>query len=123
MARILVIDDDVNVRELLRQVLEGEKHDVWEAADGRHAMRLVEESQFDLIITDILMPERDGIEVIRQVSQRNPQAKIIALSGGGAYLGLDVLNTAKDFGALEAIAKPFDVNTLLHLVKNVLPST
>lgn len=123
MARILVIDDDVNVRELLRQVLEGEKHAVWEAADGRHAMRLVEESQFDLIITDILMPERDGIEVIRQVSQRNPHAKIIALSGGGAYLGLDVLNTAKDFGAVEAIAKPFDVNTLLHLVKTVLPST
>jgi DNA-binding NtrC family response regulator len=121
MAEILVIDDDVSIRELLRQVLEREDHAVSEAADGHQAMLQTQESRFDLIITDILMPERDGFEVIRQVTRRNPQVKIIALSGGGAYLGLEVLDTAKDFGAVEALAKPFDVDQLLHIVKDCCP--
>ncbi|HJU05036.1 MAG TPA: response regulator [Nitrospiraceae bacterium] len=116
MANILVIDDDQSTRKLLRHVLEEARYTVFEAADGDQALRLARQMPFNLIITDILMPERDGLEVIRQMKRENPLVKIIALTGGGTYLGLETLQTAKDFGAIEAMAKPFDIHQLIDVV-------
>jgi CheY-like chemotaxis protein len=116
MASILVIDDDPSIRKLLRHVLEEAHYTVFEAADGDQAMRLARQQPVDLIITDILMPERDGLEVIRQMRRENPLVKIIALTGGGSYLGLETLETAKDFGAVGTMAKPFDIHQLIDVV-------
>jgi DNA-binding NtrC family response regulator len=118
---ILIIDDDRSTRELLRQVLEEAEYTVFEAANGEQALRLARQTMVELIITDILMPECDGLEVIRQMRRERPQVKIIALSGGGVYLGLETLVTAKDFGAVETMAKPFDIDKLIEVVESLLP--
>jgi DNA-binding NtrC family response regulator len=120
MANILVVDDDPSTREFLRYALENARHTVYEAADGEEALRLAREIPVELIITDILMPQRDGLEVIRQMSRENPLVKLIALTGGGAYLGLETLATAKDFGAIETMAKPLDIHQLLEVVERTL---
>ena len=117
MASILVVDDDQDIRELLRLVLEEAEHTVFEATNGDQAMRFARETPVDLIITDILMPERDGLEVIRQMRRENPLIKIIALTGGGSYLGLEMLETAKDFGAVETLSKPVDIHQLIEAVE------
>jgi CheY-like chemotaxis protein len=120
MASILVVDDDQSMRELLRHVLEEAQHSVFTAANGEQALRLAREAPVDLIITDILMPVRDGLEVIREMRRENPRVKIIALSGGGTYVGLETLETAKDFGAVETLAKPFNIERLIQVVERVL---
>ncbi|MBD0306269.1 MAG: response regulator [Nitrospiraceae bacterium] len=120
MASILVIDDERHIRDLLRKVLEGAGHTVKEASNGRDAMRIWRESPVDLIITDILMPEQDGLEFIRELRREVPSAKIIALSGGSKRIHLDTLAIAKRFGALHTLHKPFEIKELLNIVGNVL---
>jgi two-component system chemotaxis response regulator CheY len=120
MARILVIDDDPSIRELIRRALEAAQHTVVEAINGEQGLRLARQTPVELVITDILMPVRDGLEVIRQMRRENPRAKIVALTGGGSYLGLETLETAKDFGAVETLAKPFDVHNLKEIVERSL---
>jgi DNA-binding NtrC family response regulator len=120
MARILIVDDDPGTRELLRCALEKARHIVFEAGDGEEALRVAQETPVQLIITDILMPARDGLEVIREMKRKNPAIKVIALSGGGTYLGLEILQTAIDFGAVATMAKPLNVHRLLELVETSL---
>ncbi|MBF0283863.1 MAG: response regulator [Magnetococcales bacterium] len=121
VARILVIDDDPTVRELLRMVLEAEGHRVVEASDGQMGVDLYCNVPPDLIITDINMPRMDGIEVIAEVKNRSPHAKIIVMSSGGK--GLDAqftLAVAADFGVRDAIAKPFTSLEVLAAVREML---
>lgn len=120
MARILIIDDDKMVLNMLRQVLEGAQHTVVEASNGEVAMRLWREDPPDLIITDILMPEKDGLEVIRELRRECPTVKVIALSGGSRKIHFDALDVAKRFGALSALEKPFELKELLASVDTVL---
>lgn len=120
MARVLIIDDEHLVRDMLRQTLESVGHTVVEAANGRIAMRLWRENPADLIITDILMPEKDGLEVIRELLQDSPQAKIIALSGGSRRIDFDMLEIAKRFGAVYTLAKPFELRQLLDMVHSLV---
>ncbi|NGZ28821.1 MAG: response regulator [Magnetococcales bacterium] len=120
MAKILIIDDEIPVRVYLRQILEG-VHEVLEAANGKVGLRLYWEHMPDLVITDILMPEKDGVEVIMELVDQAPGVKIIAISGGGR--GLDAnfnLRVAQDFGALRALAKPFTRREVLDLVNDLL---
>ena len=119
MPRILVIDDDEQVRLLLRQMLELEGYSVTEAADGRVGMASWREEPADLLLTDILMPEQDGIETIREVRQGWPDAKIIAFTGGGKK-GMNFLPTAQKLGAQRTLEKPLDRQTLLAAVREVL---
>ena len=120
MARILIIDDDKMVLNMLRQVLEGAQHTVVEASNGEVAMRLWREHPADLIITDILMPEKDGLEVIRELRRECPTVKVIALSGGSRKIHFDALDVAKRFGALSTLEKPFELKELLASVDTVL---
>lgn len=120
MARILIIDDEAPVRNMLRQMLEKEGYEVAEAEDGKVGMRRYAEHPPDLVITDILMPEKEGIETILALRKADPGVKIIAISGGGRTGRLDVLPVAKAFGALRTLAKPFTRDELLGAVRSVL---
>src|SRR5436853_3553427 len=112
MARILVIDDDALLRGAIRVVLESAGYEVIEAGDGDAGLRLHREPGADLVVVDLFMPERDGLEVIRAVRAEAPQAKIIAMSGGSS-LQLDLLDAAPAFGASGTLQKPFLPNALL----------
>ncbi|MBM4122398.1 MAG: response regulator [Nitrospira sp.] len=120
VATILVIDDEAPIRRMLRDLLEGAGHTVTEAADGRAAMKCLREQPSDLIITDMLMPEEDGVEVIREARRIAPETKIIAMSGGGLKGKADFLNIARCLGAQRTIAKPFALDKFLEAVKEVL---
>jgi len=120
MATILVIDDEAQVRTTMRRVLERYGHEVVEAADGRQALQAIVGTPCDLVITDINMPEMDGIEVIMALSERQPGLPIIAISGGGR-LPKDLLLTSADMlGAVTTLAKPFEVPDMIAAVERAL---
>ncbi|HXH83975.1 MAG TPA: response regulator [Candidatus Tectomicrobia bacterium] len=120
MARILVIDDDPDVREIVREALEAAGHEVREADDGDGGLALLRQSPADLVITDIFMPGKEGLETILDVRQEFPGIKIIAISGGGGLRTLDYLPAAREFGAILAIPKPFDCDLLVAAVRDLL---
>lgn len=120
MARILVIDDDHGIRALLRDILEPEGHQVMDAPNGRIGVRLCQQHRFDLVITDMLMPEGEGIETIGELRERSPAIRILAMSGGGARGNLSILADAKRFGATLTIPKPFGHGELLGAVTAAL---
>lgn len=95
MARILVIDDEDRIRRLLRAALEMEGHEVLEARQGDEALRLHRTMPVELVITDIIMPEKDGLEVIMALRHDAPKLKIIAMSGGGRYALMEPLQRAE----------------------------
>ncbi|MBM3565130.1 MAG: response regulator [Alphaproteobacteria bacterium] len=114
MARILVIDDDETVRFTMDYVLKSGGHEVGLAPNGKEGLRMQRETPFDLVITDIMMPEQDGIETIRTLKAEFPRLPIIAMSGGGQTNNLDYLEMARTFGAVAAIPKPFLPEALLQ---------
>ena len=118
--RILIIDDDDLVRETLRRVLEAAGFQVVEAPDGRQGTLLYRRDPVDLVITDLLMPVKEGIETIRELRQINADAKIIAISGGGRAGAVDFLEMARKLGANRVIAKPFRPTELVKAVRAVL---
>jgi CheY-like chemotaxis protein len=120
MARILVIDDDAQVRGAVRRILERARHTVEDVGDGDAGLRAHRERPADLIITDIFMPERDGIETIRQLRRESPQVKIIAISGGDRTQTLDLRKDAELLGASRALRKPFELTELLRAVDELL---
>jgi len=120
MARILVIDDEPQIRSLLRQMLEREGHDVEDAADGKAGLQLFREHPADLVITDILMPEKEGLETIRELRRDFPDTPAIAISGGGTFDPDLCLNLASKLGASEVIQKPFLKRELLEAVRRTL---
>jgi len=117
---ILVIDDEEPVRTVLRQMLEKEGYEVEEAPDGAVGLSLLQDHPIDLVITDLFMPEKEGIETMREVQRSFPQVKIIAMSGGGRMGKLDFLPMAESFGAQRTLAKPFERKELLETVRAVL---
>jgi DNA-binding response OmpR family regulator len=119
MARILVIDDDGLLRGAIRVALESAGYEVIEAADGDAGLRLHREQGADLVVVDLFMPERDGLEVIRAMRAEAPGAKIIAMSGGSS-LRLDLLAAAAAFGASRTLRKPFPPSMLLAAVRELL---
>ena len=120
MALILVIDDEEGMRALLRGLLEKEGHKVLEAPDGMAGIRLYQENRPDLVITDIFMPEKEGTQTILELRKNNPNVKIIAISGGELAARIDVLGTAKIFGALRVLTKPFRLEDMRQAVKELL---
>jgi two-component system, OmpR family, response regulator CpxR len=119
MALLLVIDDDAGMRKLMVRTLSGGSHRVLEAENGQEGLRMMDEHKPDVVITDILMPQKEGIETIREVLGRAPGTKIIAISGGGAQ-NLMFLDAARTFGAHAALAKPFRADELIETVERVL---
>lgn len=120
MAKILLIDDEHMVRELLSQVLTRAGYDVVTAENGSAAYGLCQFADIDLIITDIIMPEMDGLELIQEMQQRYPKMKIIAMSGGGRCSPQDYLEISNALGVSATLAKPFANKELLAMVKDVL---
>jgi CheY-like chemotaxis protein len=120
MTSVLVIDDEAPVRKMLRHMLERAGYTVIEAKDGGMGMRLYHEHPTDLIITDILMPGKEGVETILQLRKLYPQVKIIAISGGGRMNKHDLLTTVEHLGAVRTLAKPFERQELLTTVQEVL---
>jgi DNA-binding response OmpR family regulator len=120
MARILVIDDEPSVRELLYAMLIEEGYEVVEAADGKAGMRLFQECPADLVITDLIMPEKEGIETIMDLRRDFPDVKIIAMSGGGIIQAEDYLGMAQGVGAHRVFEKPFGVSDMLKAVRELL---
>jgi DNA-binding NtrC family response regulator len=121
LARILIIDDDVQILNMLRQTLEREGYDVVEASNGKQGIRLYREEPVDLIITDIIMPEKEGIETILELKRDYPDVKIIAISGGGRIGPEEYLDMAEKLGAQRTFIKPVERKQLLNAVRNLLP--
>jgi DNA-binding response OmpR family regulator len=117
MARILVIDDEAELRRIIRIALEQAGHEVIEARNGDDGLRQHDDAAADLIITDIMMPETDGIETIIALRRHNPCIKIIAISGGGRVGDTNFLTLAAKLGADQVLAKPFRREQLLETVR------
>ena len=120
MARILVIDDDELVRATVKAALELAAHEVVLANNGHQGVAVVDRGGVDLVVTDIIMPEKEGIETIIELRQRDPNIKIIAISGGGRTSNQIFLDVAKKFGAIDVLAKPFAPKQLLASVEKAL---
>ncbi len=120
MARILIIDDDEIILFTLRKMLEKGGHEVEEAKDGEQGIQLYRNNPSDVVITDIIMPGKEGIETIWELRQGFPDSKIIAISGGGVRKQDNYLATALKLGAHRAISKPVDMKQLLALVQELL---
>jgi CheY-like chemotaxis protein len=112
---VLVIDDERAVRTLVRHILGREGFTVLEAENGKEALRAFARAMPRLVITDIFMPEADGIETIRQIRKTNPDVKVLAMSGGGRYR-IDLLDGIELLGADGALAKPFNRRELIEAV-------
>lgn len=120
MARILVVDDDAQIRGLLRMTLERAGYETDVAADGGSAVRIQQDKPADVLITDIMMPERDGLETIMDFRRQYPQTKIIAISGAGCRMGNDFLPVAAQLGASRTFVKPIERVVLLDTVRELL---
>jgi CheY-like chemotaxis protein len=120
MGRILIVEDDKSVRELLREILRRAGHEVVAAGNGKEALAQYKQSPADLIITNILMPEKEGLETIQELRREDPDIKIIAISGGGQIGPADYLEVARRFGAMRTFSKPFDRKELLKAVDELL---
>ncbi len=120
MTRILVVDDEPQIRTLLRIILEKEGYQVVEARDGEEALNVFHREPADLIITDLIMPGKEGIETIREFRKRFPKVKIIAMSGGGRAEPQGYLHLAQRLGAAKTLAKPMSRNEILEAVAEVL---
>ena len=117
-----MIDDEREIREMLRDLLRTQGYEVMTAADGSAATRLQQQHPADLVITDIFMPEKEGIETILELQTGWPGLKIIAISGGGGDHNVDYLAAARQLGAVSSISKPFDLDDLLAAVRDALGS-
>jgi CheY-like chemotaxis protein len=120
MPRILVVEDDVPFREMLRKILERAGYEVQEAQNGHVALELYRQQPSDLIITDLVMPEKEGIETILEFRRLNSAVKIIAISGGGRMNPAVNLAMAQKLGANRTLAKPFAPQELLDAIAEVL---
>lgn len=118
--KILVIDDDDQMRVLLRQVMEWSGYEVVEAENGRRGMQQQRKHAADLVITDLIMPEQEGLETISGLKKEYPQVKIIAISGGGRIGPEAYLPAAQELGADKVFSKPFDVRELATAVRELL---
>jgi DNA-binding response OmpR family regulator len=117
---ILVVDDDAPLRNFVTLALEKKGYRVASAVDGRRAGEAMKRAQFDVVITDLLMPDCDGLELITQVRRGYPAMRIIAMSGGGRIAREQYLRLAKGMGAHVLLAKPFMPVELFAAVDSVL---
>jgi len=121
MKTILVVDDESSVRDLIEQMLIMETYSIKKASNGREAMDILNQQDVDLVVTDMVMPEENGIDLIMNLKKQQPDVPIIGISGGGGIEGrFDYLKIAKLVGAARILRKPFNAQELRNLVKDVL---
>lgn len=117
MSRVLIIDDEEDIRSMVQHMLNRAGYDTASAGDGREGLRILRDKPVDLIITDLIMPGQEGLETIMEVRRLFPATKIIAISGGGHNGVLDFLPIASQLGATRTLAKPFTREQLLGAVR------
>lgn len=120
MPHILLIDDDELFRPMIKVVMEHMGHTVVAAEEGREGMALYEREPFDLVLTDLIMPDQEGVETIMKLRKLNPAVKIIAMSGGGRVKPEGYLDIARRVGADATLKKPFEFNELRVLIATLL---
>jgi CheY-like chemotaxis protein len=120
MGLVLIIEDEKPLRDILRLTLEGIGHTVIEAAQGPSGLALFHRHSPDLVITDVIMPEQSGIEVVAVLRSVNPDLPIIAMSGGGRARVLDLLDIAHKVGATVILSKPFRKRELVDAVDGLI---
>ena len=117
MKRILIVDDEAQMRTMLAHMLEDEGYEVQTAEHGEEGLVRVRQSRFDLVITDMIMPVKDGLKFIMELLKDYPDLKIMAISGGGAIKAERYLNMAGYLGDIATLEKPFKREVLLDMVK------
>lgn len=120
MKTILLVDDDDAFRSMLHVTLESVGYEVREASNGKKAVDLYRKQPADLVVTDIVMPEQEGIQTLLELRKINPEVRIIAMSGGGRIGPDDYLTAAKILGAKQTLSKPFRQADFLDVVARVL---
>ena len=119
MKQILIIDDEPLIGSMLKKVFEREGFNVIVASNGKEGMKLYKEKPPDLVITDLIMPEKEGIEIIMELRKEDPNLPIIAMSGGGLNAPDSYLNIANILGANAIFSKPIKIEELLNIVKTM----
>lgn len=119
-SQILVIEDDRAVRELMLHTLSKAGYRVLSAEDGNEGMNIFRTEHPDLVITDIVMPQKEGFETIMALRKEQPDVKVIAMSGGGRHGTEDYLSVARKLGACRTVAKPFLRDEMLRVVREAL---
>jgi two-component system, chemotaxis family, chemotaxis protein CheY len=114
--RVLVIDDERDTRDTMRHILEHEGFEVLVAADGSEGIKLLRNAAVDVVVTDIFMPGKEGIETIYELRREFPGTRIIVMSGGGGAKGMDFLSVARELGADKSLKKPFHPRDLIDAV-------
>ncbi len=122
MSSILVVDDDTQVLDVMSEMLRLEGYDVSVAENGQEAVDQLRVDRFDLVITDLIMPEKEGLETIADIRRSQTDMPIIAISGGGRIGPTDYLETARFIGADATLAKPFGRQELISTVAHLLAS-
>lgn len=120
MKTILLIDDDPTVQKLFSMFLEKQGYEILQAENGKIGMRIIEQDQPDLVITDIMMPEMDGLEILLAIRKSSSDVPVIAISGGMRNLPINFLKQAKLFGAHYIFEKPVPLSVLLGAVEDLL---
>jgi YesN/AraC family two-component response regulator len=118
--RILIIDDDFHVRDMMERLLRRAGYDAQLAENGVEAVKMHQENPMDLLITDVIMPEKEGLEIITEFRRDYPSVKLIAISGGGRIGPANYLKMAKLLGAERTFAKPVDTSQLLSAIEELL---
>ncbi|KAB2887928.1 MAG: response regulator [Desulfobulbaceae bacterium] len=123
MPDILVIDDDDSFRSMLCKMLARAGYSVLDSQDGRRAAAMVREHAIPLVVTDLIMPDQEGIETIIQLRREFPDVKIVAISGGGRGSSDIYLDSAMRLGATRCFAKPFKTEPFLQAIRELLPAS
>jgi DNA-binding NtrC family response regulator len=121
--RILLVDDDVALRTALTSILQRAGYEVHASPDGEEALRHLARNDTDLVITDLVMPHVEGIELIMRLRKTHPRLRVIAISGGGRLRPETFLDAAQSLGAFRVMTKPFPPAKLLDLVREALVDT
>ena len=117
--RILVVDDNADLRTTIQALLQADGFDVAVAGNGQAAIALHQSRPADVVITDLFMPDKDGIETIVELRKLSPQLKIVAISGWTSTQGSDYLQVAREIGATVTLQKPFDPQELSRVVRQL----
>ncbi|MGV8929965.1 MAG: response regulator [Brevundimonas sp.] len=120
MAIILIVDDDPTVRLIAGELLRSEEHAIVEAEDGDEALKILSAMAIDLVVLDLLMPNKDGLETIVELRKRQPDIRILAISSGGRMEPGQLLRTASVFGADECMEKPLRLESFSRMVASLL---
>lgn len=120
MPSILIIDDDDSLRDSLRRTLHKEGYEIMEASEGGQGLKQLECRPVDVVLLDMFMPEKDGLETIGELRRAHPAIRIVAMSGGAFYGTIDVLHVAKQLGIRRTLLKPFTRELLLEALREEL---